>query len=134
MRIKLIAIIFPLLLLFKTPSYADLVNPEFYTKKCNDGEIRVTCNYRRETINGPFVENTCTQYEDNPDYYFLTGEGHTFGGTNVYCKSIVFPRDGKNPIRNDGFYALVILGIIILSLSVTSFYFLLKIRRANGYS
>ncbi len=59
---------------------ADVFNPEYFSKKCNPGEIEVQYSYRSDTPFGPETYNECARYENNPDYRFLAGDGHSFWG------------------------------------------------------
>lgn len=67
------------------PVKADLVNPEYYSKKCNPGEIEVKCSYNSEDPFGPTTYDGCLDYKNNPNYRYLVGEGHSFGGKSIYC-------------------------------------------------
>jgi len=82
LNIFLILLIF---ISFPKPASADSVNPEYFSKTCPPGEREVQCNYRSTQPFGPRTYNECAKYENNPNYRFLVGEGHSFGGIEKYC-------------------------------------------------
>ena len=65
--------------------FADVFNPRYFNSKCNSGEAEVECSYRSEKPYGPKIYNGCILYENNPNYRYLAGEGHSFGGSLKYC-------------------------------------------------
>lgn len=65
-------------------SFADVVNPEYFTATCNPNEVEVTCSWSRSNMYAPVVDE-CKVYENRPGYRYLVGEGHTFGGSTKYC-------------------------------------------------
>ncbi len=72
-------------ILFNKIAYADLINPEYYSKTCKPGEMEIQCSYKSTQPFGPKTYNECAKYENNPAYKYLTGEGHSFGGRSKYC-------------------------------------------------
>lgn len=101
---------------FPKSAYADLVNPEYYIKKCGAGEIEVSCTYRSEEPDGPLTYNGCSPYKNNPNYRFLVGEGHSFGGGSKYCFKSASPFQlVKNVILRT---LPQLLGTLIIELSV----------------
>lgn len=68
---------FMLLLIFTTLfgryAYADIVNPEMYTKKCMPGEVEVTCKYKSKEPFGETTYDECVSYKEDSDYRFLVG-------------------------------------------------------------
>ncbi len=80
---KTLSIIFlALLVLIFLPkeTFADIINPDYLTARCDPGELKVHCSY---SSRGPFDE--CAKYENNPNYRFLVGTGSTFGGSKIFC-------------------------------------------------
>lgn len=72
-------------LLFTHSAYADLMNPEYLTKKCQPGEQEIVCSYSRKSMLSDYDEHECIPYKNNASYYYLTGHGSTFGGQDKYC-------------------------------------------------
>lgn len=65
---------------------ADVTHPSFYTKSCEPSEIEVSCYYRTLNPFGePYLYNTCKKYEDDPNYYYLSGSGSSYGGMMRFC-------------------------------------------------
>lgn len=88
---KFLFIISLFFIIFISPprlAFADLVNPNYFTAKCNFGEIEVECSWSRTSLSSP-INDGCTRYEKNPNYRFLEGEGHTFGGSQKFCYKAV---------------------------------------------
>ncbi len=67
---------------------ADIPNPEFFTKHCNRFELEVQCSYSSDSSN-----LNCMFYRQNPNFRFLTADGHVSvtkdgpvsSGTEKYC-------------------------------------------------
>lgn len=64
---------------------ADVVHPDFLTKKCAPGEQEVKCTYRNKDMFGPKEVDTCKLYRNDPNYRPLAATGSTWGGTAKYC-------------------------------------------------
>lgn len=86
-RVILLLVFFTCFLFLVKEVNADVINPEYYTKKCSSGELEITCSYKSIEPFGPKTYNECAPYENNPKYRFLTGNGHSFGGSSKYCYS-----------------------------------------------
>jgi len=106
--------------IFISPVYADVINPEFFSKKCDLGETPIICSYKSEKPFGPRTEDNCKQYENNPKYRNLTGHGSSFGGEEIYC----FKVNPKNVlglidtlIRTKISYTFLFGTIIVLALA-----------------
>ena len=110
---KFLLNIFLVLLLFiflPKPASADLVNPEYYIKTCSPGEMEVQCRYESTQPFGPKTYNECAKYENNPNYRFLVGEGHSFGGSQKYCFKAALTGDFI------GYYIKVLLPLLLITL------------------
>jgi hypothetical protein len=84
-------LLFSFLLLFfflfsSNSVYADLVNWEFHSAKCQPGERMVSCDWRSNEPFGQKNSDSCRQYKNNPNYRYLSSEGHSFGGSSKYCE------------------------------------------------
>jgi len=74
-----------LIIIFYESVSADIINPEYYTKKCLPGEIEIECRWQTEEPFGPPIYDECAKYRNNPDFRFLEGEGSSYGGRSKYC-------------------------------------------------
>ena len=77
-------------LLIGNLAYADLINPEYLTKKCPAGKIEKKCSYSTKLPFGPVTITDCDQYENNPKCSYLVGQGSSYGGSKRYCCDIGF--------------------------------------------
>lgn len=94
---------------FAFPVFADVINPEWFAKKCNSNEIEVTCSYSSKVPFGPRTSDSCSSYKLHPDYQFLTAHGSSFGGEEKYCYK------ASNPIS----FVLFLFKDYLVLLSVT---------------
>ena len=94
MKKLLFSIALTLLFIAFSPSQvkADVPNPDYFTAKCNAGEIEVECRWSRSSIDSP-IKNGCASYENDPSYRSLTGIGSTFGGSKRFCFKAVSVSD-----------------------------------------
>src|SRR6185437_13710106 len=105
-----------LTILVPLASLADLPNPEYLKQKCRAGEQEVECTFSRQSKrNGGWIESgDCDQYSKNPDYYFLVGEAHTFGGKSKYCKGPAPTKPMPGAVKEESRTGLAI-GVIALA-------------------
>lgn len=98
MRKVLSTIFLALLILIFLPSpvFADVLNPDYFTNRCDHGEIEVSCSYRSKEPFGPKTYNECAKYENNPNYRFLVGTGSSFGGSEKFCFKAVSATESIN--------------------------------------
>lgn len=118
-----ISLSFLVLVLFPRIALADLVNPDYFTKTCAPGEIEFECDYRSNTPFGPKIYDECTKYENNPNYTFLVGEGHSFGGSQKYCFKALSLGDSIN------YHITVLLPLILITLLLEIPLFLIMISK-----
>jgi len=108
---------------------ADVINPEYLTKKCQPGEKEVVCTFKRKKTFGPITENGCTQYEENSNYYLLSSTGSSFGGSSKYCLKVKEEQEisqNKSGTLPDGFNSTTyILGAIVF-VALLSLYYIRK--------
>jgi hypothetical protein len=78
----LIALLFPRLI------QADVINPEWFDKKCGISEREVVCSYTSREPFGPRIYDDCQKYKYNPNYRYLVGRGSSFGGSEKYCTNL----------------------------------------------
>ncbi|NCS97878.1 MAG: hypothetical protein GW762_04790 [Candidatus Pacebacteria bacterium] len=64
---------------------ADVINPDWFELHCAADQLQVECTYKSEQAFGPKIMDECEQYENNPEYVYLTGHGSSFGGEERYC-------------------------------------------------
>ncbi len=86
---------------------ADVANPQFSTKKCKPGEKEVTATYSSDKPFGRRTHDETKKYANNPNYYELTAEGHSFGGTIKYCQ--------KYSSSNTKLIGAVVGGVVIVA-------------------
>lgn len=121
-----------LVISYATPILADVLNPEWFEKQCNEGEIEVVCSYSSSTPFGPRTKDECKKYENHPDYSYLTGHGSSFGGEEKYCLA-----EGADGLSNTevAVYSLfdnyIALGAVIVLISGVSIFVLWKIGRKH---
>lgn len=121
----LIAIIV-LTLLSSNATYADVMNPEYLTKKCKPGETEVIAHYESEKPFGPTTYDETTKYENDPSYYYLVSHGSSFGGNVKYCKKV-----GAVDINWTNY--IIATGVGVAIVATISLVLLVKIRKKNGH-
>ncbi|MFC1726894.1 hypothetical protein ACFL0Y_00005 [Patescibacteria group bacterium] len=87
-NLKIVSIIFlsaSFFLLFQKLALADVINPEWFEKKCEIGEIAITCSYKSKEPFGKRTEDECGYYKNDPSFRYLVGHGSSFGGEERYC-------------------------------------------------
>ncbi|HEX7456566.1 MAG TPA: hypothetical protein VF303_03805, partial [Candidatus Nanoarchaeia archaeon] len=62
------AIILSGYILFASSAHADLMNPDFLTKKCNAGEKEIVCSYSSKEPFGSRTTDECKKYANNSNY------------------------------------------------------------------
>lgn len=80
---------------------ADVMNPDFLTKKCEPGEKEVVCSFRSKEPFGPRTTDECKKYKNDSNYYYLVGHGSSFGGGEKYCLK-VGAQENTNQNRDEG--------------------------------
>lgn len=107
---------------------ADVVNPDYLTKKCGAGEKEITCSYSSKEPFEPRTTDGCKQYADNPNYYYLTGRGSSFGGEEKYClKANAQDNAAESFFKNK----YVMAGGAVIAVAVISLIILFLIRSKN---
>lgn len=105
---------------------ADLMNPDFLTKKCKPGETEIVTSYRSATPFGPKTYDEGAKYENNSSYYYLTGHGSSFGGEDKWClKAGAFDNTGS---------VVLVTGLTVATVVSISFITLYAIRKRNVYN
>ncbi|QQS39120.1 hypothetical protein IPM62_00700 [Candidatus Woesebacteria bacterium] len=128
---KLVFVVFFQLILlhiFVTSIKADLINPDYLTKKCSPGKIEVECSYRSSKPFGPKTFDGCAKYKNDSNYSYLTSEGHSFGGKEKYCYT---QGDSVNflLLNLKKLFSLVIITIALESI----FYFLVGFKNKKQF-
>jgi len=116
--------------------YADVMNPDFLTMKCNPDEEEVVCSYTSKEPFGRRTTDECAGFSNNPDYRYLTGHGSSFGGEEKYCNKIVAQDEEAKkdndrpriPVQENDY---VLPGVIIFSVIMISSVSLFLIKRKN---
>ena len=113
---------------------ADVMNPDFLTKKCAPGEKEVVCSFSSKKPFGPRTTDECKKYKNDPNYYYLVGHGSSFGGEEKYCLKVGAQEntnqngnEGKQPFDNN----YILIGGIVAVLVVISLVALFLIRKRN---
>lgn len=107
------------------PTYADLINPDYYIEKCNFNEIEVVCRYKGKDPFGPKTYNECAKYENNPEYRELTGNVSSFGGSLKYCYT------AKSAFEFIGFHLSKLLPLILVTLLIETLLFFAVLARSR---
>lgn len=87
---------------------ADVIDPKLFEKKCDPGEMQVTCTYFSEDPYGPRIRDGCKKYELNESYRYLTSRGSFVGGEEVYCTS--------GPVKHYSYLVLLVMPVFLLTL------------------
>lgn len=116
--------------------YADVMNQDFLTMKCNPDEEEVVCSYSSEEPFGPRTSDGCKNYANNPDYRYLVSHGSSFGGEEKYCSKIVAQDEeakkdnnkARIPAEENNY---ILPGVIIFFVIIISFVSLFLIKKKN---
>ncbi len=132
-----IAIITIINVLLSPNAKADVMNPDFLTKQCIQGEKEIICSFSSEKPFGPRTVDECKKYEKNNNYYYLVGHGSSFGGREKYCLKIGakdnaqegYIDEGKSPFTPNNYF---VAGVAVITISAISLLTLFLIRRKNA--
>ncbi len=83
--VVLLVFFFMSLFLLAKNTSADVIPFGYYEKQCSPNERAVECSFHNDKLSGPRVLDTCTKYQDNPNFRYLKGHASSFGGEEVYC-------------------------------------------------
>jgi hypothetical protein len=118
---SLIVVITSLVTFSPTNLNADVMNPDFLTKKCAPGEKEVVCRFSSVKPFGPRTTDECKRYKNNSNYYYLVGHGSSFGGEEKYCLKV--GAQGNTIFYNNyiiiGGVVALIVGISLMALLLT---------------
>jgi len=103
-----------------SPVRADLMNPDFLTEKCQEGEEEVICSYKSEEPFGPRTEDECEKYANDENYYYLVSHGSSFGGEEKYCLKTA---------KEDNYWWI---GVIVMAVAGGSLLGLSQIRKKSA--
>jgi len=111
---------------------ADVMNPEYLTKKCGSGDREIICGYTIKEPFGPHITDDCKKYENNASYYYLVGHGSSFGGENKYClKSGAKDNAGQKEREMIDDRNMLMIGVAIIIVVAVSLAAIFFIRRKN---